>query len=554
VGAPLRRRVPTVVAWAVRVVALTSLAALLRQPDEGGQSRLADAVGDAALAVTLMANAAVLLVLARALARRKRRAWRLVLGFTVLAVVLYARAGAWDAAALNAIIAGLLLWGRRDFRAESEPATRWLALRAGLLTAAAAVAAGTVVSARTAPDAGTWPLVRETLRGLIGFAPDLPYRQSTQSDVGSLALNGMGLAVVAVVLVILLQPRRAPAVLARSDEVALRALLDTWGGRDSLGYFALRRDKSVVFSPSGKAAVVYRVVRGVSLASGDPIGDPEAWPGAISAWLAEAERFAWVPGVLGASGAGATAYVRAGFDALELGDEAVLDLAAFSLEGRSMRSVRQAVSRARRAGYEVSVHRQRDLSAEELEEASRRAEELRDSEVERGFSMALGRLGDPADDDVVVVRARTPEGSLAAVMTLVPWGSDGLSLDLMRRSRESENGTLELLVATLAEQAPTLGVRRVSLNFAVFRSALERGGQIGAGPVLRLWRAVLLKASRWWQIESLYRANAKYLPLWQPRHVCFLRATDLPNVAVAALQAEAFVVRPNLSRWLRPRR
>jgi lysyl-tRNA synthetase class 2 len=168
--------------------------------------------------------------------------------------------------------------------------------------------------------------------------------------------------------------------------------------------------------------------------------------------------------------------------------------------------------------------------------------------------MALGRVGDPADGDVVVVTARTPEGRLDAIMTLVPWGRDGLSLDLMRRSRGSENGTMELLVATLAEHATALGTRRVSLNFAVFRSALERGSQIGAGPVLRLWRAVLLKASRWWQIESLYRANAKYLPLWAPRHVCFLRAADLPAVAVAALQAEAFVVRPQLSRWLRPRR
>jgi len=52
---------------------------------------------------------------------------------------------------------------------------------------------------------------------------------------------------------------------------------------------------------------------------------------------------------------------------------------------------------------------------------------------------------------------------------------------------------------------------------------------------------------------SLYRANAKYAPHWEPRMVCFARA-DLPRVAVAALQAEAFVVRPTLSRYLRPRR
>src|SRR5581483_12152463 len=81
-------------------------------------------------------------------------------------------------------------------------------------------------------------------------------------------------------------------------------------------------------------------------------------------------------------------------------------------------------------------------------------------------------------------------------------------------------------------------------NFSVFRSALERGGRLGAGSVLRLWRGVLLWASRWFQIESLYRFNAKFRPEWQPRYVCYPTARDLPRVAIAALEAEAFIVWP----------
>ena len=63
-----------------------------------------------------------------------------------------------------------------------------------------------------------------------------------------------------------------------------------------------------------------------------------------------------------------------------------------------------------------------------------------------------------------------------------------------------------------------------------------------------MWRAVLLAASRFWQIETLYRANAKYQPEWVPRFICFRSSTDLPRVSVAALRAEAFVVAPH---WLR---
>ncbi len=158
-----------------------------------------------------------------------------------------------------------------------------------------------------------------------------------------------------------MMPANGPHPLTTEESGRLRDMLRAWGWVDSLSYFATRADRSVVFSRSGKAAVTYRVVGTVTLAAGDPIGDPEAWPGAIDAWLDEARSFGWVPAALGVSERGATAFHRAGFDALELGDEAIIDVARFSLDGRSMRGVRQAVSRCERAGLTVTCHRVADL-------------------------------------------------------------------------------------------------------------------------------------------------------------------------------------------------
>jgi len=251
--------------------------------------------------------------------------------------------------------------------------------------------------------------------------------------------------------------------------------------------------------------------------------------------------------VLAASERGAEAFHRVGLDALELGDEAILHHDDFSLEGRSMRGVRQAVSRCNRAGLAVSCSRVSDLDAATLADVRAKAEEWRDGEVERGFSMALGRLGSPVDARSVLVLSRDEAGVLRGLLHFVPWGNDGLSLDLMRRDRASENGIVEQMVAGLMGSACELGVKRVSLNFAVFRSVFARGERLGAGPVLRIWRSVLLAASRFWQIESLYRANAKYQPEWVPRFICFRSSADLPRVGVAALRAEAFLVAP---AWL----
>jgi lysyl-tRNA synthetase class 2 len=115
----------------------------------------------------------------------------------------------------------------------------------------------------------------------------------------------------------------------------------------------------------------------------------------------------------------------------------------------------------------------------------------------------------------------------------------------MRRSRSADNGLNEFMIASLLQRCDQLGVKRVSLNFAVFRDAIERGERIGAGPVLRAWRGLLVFASRWWQIESLYRFNVKFRPYWEPRFISFPSSRDLPRIAVAAMEAEAFLVRPH---------
>ena len=137
-------------------------------------------------------------------------------------------------------------------------------------------------------------------------------------------------------------------------------------------------------------------------------------------------------------------------------------------------------------------------------------------------------------------------GVLRAVLQFVPWGNDGLSLDLMRRDKTAQAGLNDFLIVEAIKAAPELGVKRVSLNFAMFRAALERGERIGAGPVLKAWRGLLVFLSRWFQIESLYKFNAKFAPVWEPRFFVFPGGRDAPRIALAALEAEAFLVWPRL--------
>jgi lysyl-tRNA synthetase class 2 len=116
----------------------------------------------------------------------------------------------------------------------------------------------------------------------------------------------------------------------------------------------------------------------------------------------------------------------------------------------------------------------------------------------------------------------------------------------MRRDRSAAPGLNDFLIVEAIKAASDLGVKRISLNFAVFRAALERGERIGAGPVMRAWRVFLLFLSRWFQIESLYKFNAKFSPEWVPRFLVFPGTRDAPRIGFAALEAEAFLVWPTM--------
>jgi lysyl-tRNA synthetase class 2 len=121
-----------------------------------------------------------------------------------------------------------------------------------------------------------------------------------------------------------------------------------------------------------------------------------------------------------------------------------------------------------------------------------------------------------------------------------------MSLDLMVRDREAEPGLNELLIVKAMQASKGLGITRASLNFAVFRSALERGEKLGAGPITRMWRSTLVFFSRWYQIESLYKFNSKFQPEWVPRFVAFKNTRDIPRVGLAYAEAEGFIVPPGL--------
>ena len=472
------RRAPFVVATVVAAGALLNILHAVLPGDDAGllHSLTPDAVGPLAHAAGVLV-AVALLVAARGLARRRRRAWQVATALGILATGLHALHGFNHGSLASAVVLALLLARRHDFDRPGDAATRRLLLErlAIAVPAIAVYACASLWLNRMAADQpfSVHLAVTETLRGV--FARDVggsPQFAGAFGDWFPLSLLMLAVASTAWIVTGWLAPWRHRVIQAERERELAGALVRVWGV-DTLAPFVLRADKSYFFTADEAAFLAYRVVGGVAIVSGDPVGPPDRGPELVGRFVAHARSCDWRIAILGASERWLPVYAAHGLHALYHGDEAIVDTATFSLEGRAIRKTRQSVHRLGNAGYAARALRPSEIPAGMREELGAVADEWRGDQPERGFVMALDTLFALDDAHAVFVVGFAPDGSPAGFLhfALSP-ASRSLSLSSMPRLRSTPNGFNEWLICAAVGWARGQDYDHVSLNFAPFAALL----------------------------------------------------------------------------------
>jgi lysyl-tRNA synthetase, class II len=369
-------------------------------------------------------------------------------------------------------------------------------------------------------------------------------------------LVGIGLISSMFVARALRQPRPLSGDSSQAALERARGIVERYG-EDSLSPFILRPDKSFEFAGGGVAA--YRVFGETVVVSGDPAGPPGAASEAIAQLVQRARRAGLHVAIYGASERHLATYRALGLRAACVGEEAVVNPARFTLEGRPVRKLRQSVQRVRRRGWRITIHEGRDIDGA-LETAIDAVNAAWCAERGRmlGFAMSMGSFELGVRPDDVYVLAFSPEGRLQAVMRFLAHGGN-LSLDTMHRVGETPNGLNEALVCQALEFARMRGVDQVSLNYAGLAHLVRRGPS--ANPLVRALTGALIKSlGTRFQMHRLVQFNEKFSPLWRPRYLVYDSRIALPRTVFRVLQAEGYVpqrsARPaerRARRWPRSR-
>jgi lysyl-tRNA synthetase, class II len=503
-------------------------------------------------AFALPAGAALLFV-SPYLLKRRRRAWQTAIGLMLVLGLLDLLKGLdVEETVLTWAAAAMMLASATEFHVEHDTITLrssiWRVPLLGTFGVSLAAVAAWVSQGHPSMRA----VVRETGDLLAWHAGPLRFERHAIGHHGfawvPLSVHLLEIGTLLAMAYVVFRPLASPASLPGPAARRAAAALVRAHGSDTLSFFKLRADKQYFFSADRSAFVGYRVQNGVLLLSGDPVG-PDA---ALADLLADLKGFAATRGLklaaIGASERLLPLWGHLGLRTMYLGDEAIIKVGEFSLEGRPIRKVRQSVSRLRKAGFVAELHRVSELAPAVAAEVEEVLERGREGAPERGFSMAMDSLHGDHGEDTLVVLARDesdPDRPVRGVLHFVPcFGRSAMSLSFMRRDPSTPNGLTEFMVASAVELLRARGVDEMSLNFAAFARWIhspERPAERAVGKLLAL-------GNRCFQIESLYRFNAKFFPRWQPRYLVYEGAFGLPRASLAAMWAEGQIPKPELPR------
>ncbi|RMB61966.1 bifunctional lysylphosphatidylglycerol flippase/synthetase MprF [Tessaracoccus antarcticus] len=500
-----------------------------------------------AAATTVFVGCALALT-ARGLLHGSRIAWTAAMGLLVVAVGLNLLKGL-DVEE-GVISAALVVWLALSRHAFTVWPTQGQ-LRRALVTAAVAFALAVSVSTLLVMTLGRrhHPHVGETLQASaerLGGGTGLPLLG--MGPAATPLLTAVGIAATVAVLWLALSPRWA---LARTpeqhvvDRERARAIVSRDGG-GTMDYFALRDDKEWFFT--GNCVVAYAVRAGICLVAPDPVGPRGERYQAWADFMEFAARRGWAVVVVASAVEWLQVYEDSGLRSTYLGDEAIVDVTSFTLTGRAVKGLRQAVNRVERAGVRAEFIDPSTATPEVRDKVRAIAEKSRRGEAERGFSMTLSRLFDPADTGLLLVMALDATDRVLGFIQWVPAADlPGWSLDVMRRDTAEDvpNGLTDFLIVRTIEHIAEQGSRGLGLNFAVMRDTMTTPGEGFAGQVKR---RVLDVVARHSQLESLGRFNEKYDPAWVPRYIMRGSGDQLLAEGLAVARAEGLIDVPTRGR------
>lgn len=323
-----------------------------------------------------------------------------------------------------------------------------------------------------------------------------------------------------------------------------RSMLITGTG-SPLSWMTTWKGNSYWFSSDGSCFIAYRVIAGVALTTGDPVGPPAAIPTAIAEYAEYASSNGWIPCFYSVTDDVRSITDAMGWSGLQVAEETVLDLGQIAFTGKRFQDVRTALNRARKSGISAEwvTFAHAPLAIKDQIVAISEEWVADKGMPEMGFT--LGGLDELADDQVRCLVAVDQDRTVHGVTSWLPIHRDGhvvgWTLDFMRRRSEGFRPSMEFLIASAALKLEEEGSEFLSLSGAplakISTDADTATEEPDATTLSAVMDSVLDLLGRTLEpvygFRSLLAFKSKFQPRYVPMHMTFADPAALPSIGNA---------------------
>ncbi len=420
----------------------------------------------------VLASGLFLLLTAAFMLKGLRTAWWFALILSVVSFIGHITKGIdYEEAALAGMTILVLVVTRKEYHVRNNPRLRTVGIQTALYSIAAVLVYGIVgfyfLNRRFFEiDFSLWQSVKYTLLNyfLVGSSELVPHGFFARYFIYSINISG------ALTMGFLIYTLIRPYVfkdLVSEEDIERAGILRKKYGHSAADYFKTSPDKLLFMPEDLDAYISYRVSGIYAVVLEDPIAGNES---SMRECVKRFDDFCFENGLK-------TIYFRIPEESLPLykefskkslflGQEGVLDLEAFSLEGGARKSMRNAVNKVREGNYKTNIlkpplmdgdlQKIKSVSDEWLKE-SRRSEII--------FSQGMFVWEEIKQQTVITIES--PEQKVVAFLNIIPDYAKGeATYDLIRKTKDAPNGIMDFILIELFNYMKSQGIRYVNLGFA----------------------------------------------------------------------------------------
>ncbi|MEA5580425.1 phosphatidylglycerol lysyltransferase domain-containing protein [Nodularia harveyana UHCC-0300] len=482
----------------------------------------------------------ILLTLAANLLRRKRVAWLLTIGLLIVSIISHLIKGLdFEESLLAGVLLCQLIFMRPIFTAQSDRPSITQGIQVLMAALLFTLTYGTVgfflLDRQYTVNFDLPQALLQTLSMFFtadnsGLEPTTRFGKFFADSIYFIGASTLGYALFMLLRPVLL---RNPALEVERERA--KEILEQYG-KSSLARFTLFDDKNYYFSPSGKSFIAYVAKGRGAIALGDPIGPVEERQEIIIGFQLFCEKNDWYPAYYQTLPDDLDIYKSLGYHTVQIGEEAIIDLHNFTLQGKANQNLRNALNRLNKSGHQVKFY-QPPIANELLKELKSVSDEWLKMMQGAEKKFSVGWFDNSYLRECKIIAVYSPQGTISAFANVISeYQKNEITIDLMRRHTEIEKGTMEFLFISMFQHFQQMKYDSFNLGL----SALSGVGETPDSPRLEKGLKYLYEhLNKFYNFKGLHTFKDKFSPRWEPRYLVYSNLAALPDIVVALVRADS---------------